>query len=369
MTTVGVLGAGQLGRMLALAGVPLGLRFSFYDTSPDAPAAGLGAFCCGPWSDGERIDAFASGCDLVTYEFENVPVAVARRIAERRGVHPSPRALEVAQDRHHEKSLFRQLGIETAPFATVDGPEDLERAIESVGLPAVLKTRREGYDGKGQRVIRRPSEAADALTALGSSGLILEGFVRFDRELSILAARGADGSVAYWPLVENVHREGILRISVAPAPRADARLSGAAAELARRVLESLGYVGVLAIELFEHQGRLIANEMAPRVHNSGHWTIEGAATSQFANHLRAIVGWPLGRTDPVGVSAMVNLVGTVPAAEEVLRIPGARLHLYGKAARPGRKLGHVTFVESDRGDLDRSLHRLAEIVPEPALPR
>ena len=369
MTTVGVLGAGQLGRMLALAGVPLGLRFSFYDPSPEAPAAGLGTFHCGAWSDGERLDAFATGCDVVTYEFENVPGDVARRIAGSRPVHPAPPALEVAQDRCHEKKLFRDLGIETAPFATVDGPGDLGRAIESLGLPAVLKTRREGYDGKGQRIIHRAPEAADALAALGGRGLILEGFVPFDRELSILAARGTDGTVVSWPLVENVHREGILRISVAPAESSDARMAEAAAELARRVLERLGYVGVLAIELFEHEGRLIANEMAPRVHNSGHWTIEGATTSQFANHLRAVVGWPLGRTDPVGVSAMVNLVGTVPAAEDVLRVPGAQLHLYGKAARPGRKLGHVTFVENDRGALERSLRRLAAVVPEPALPR
>jgi len=369
MTTVGVLGAGQLGRMLALAGVPMGLRFAFYDTTPDAPAAGLGAFHCAPWSDRARLDAFAAGCDVVTYEFENVPADVARRIAETKPVHPVPRALEVAQDRVHEKALFRELGIETAPFAEVDGPEDLERAVAAVGLPAVLKTRREGYDGKGQRVIRRVSEAAAALVALGGSGLILEGFVPFDRELSILAARGADGAVVHWPLVENVHREGILRVATAPAPRCDARTAGGAADLARRVLDHLGYVGVLAIELFEHEGRLIANEMAPRVHNSGHWTIEGAKTSQFANHLRSVSGWQLGRTDPVGVAAMVNLVGTVPATEDVLGIPGARLHLYGKAPRPGRKLGHVTFVENDREALARSLRLLAEVIPEPALPR
>ena len=369
MTTVGVLGAGQLGRMLALAGVPMGLRFAYYDPSPDAPAAALGAFHCGRWDDGARLDAFASACDVVTYEFENVPVDVARRIEAKRPVHPAPRALEVAQDRIHEKSLFRELGIETAPFATVDGPEDLERALATMGLPAVLKTRRDGYDGKGQRVIRDDSEAAAARSELGGSGLILEGFVPFDRELSILAARGIDGSLAFWPLVENVHREGILRVSTAPAPGCDTRMTEAASSIARRVLDHLGYVGVLAIELFECGGRLLANEMAPRVHNSGHWTIEGAETSQFANHVRAVCGWPLGRTEPRGVAAMVNLVGTAPEAVDVLRIPGANLHLYDKAPRPGRKLGHVTFVERDHEALARSLRLLGEHVPEPAIPR
>jgi 5-(carboxyamino)imidazole ribonucleotide synthase len=368
MTTIGVLGAGQLGRMLALAGIPLGLRFAFYDPNPEAPAAGLGELHCGGWDDAARLDAFAAGCDVVTYEFENVPVDVARRIAGQKPVHPAPGALAAAQDRASEKALFSRLGIATAPHANVDGLPDLERAIVAIGLPAVLKTRREGYDGKGQRVLREASDAASALAALGGRDLILEGFVPFTRELSILAVRGADGATAFWPVVENVHREGILRISVAPA-RADAELAGRAVELSRLVLEHLGYVGVLAIELFEHDGRLIANEMAPRVHNSGHWTIEGAATSQFENHVRAVTGWPLGGTQARGVAAMVNLIGTVPPAEAVLRVAGAHLHVYGKSARPGRKLGHVTFVGPARDAVDASLRRLAEVVAEPALPR
>ena len=368
MTTVGILGAGQLGRMLALAGVPLGRRFALYDPDPKAPAASLGAFTCGSWDDGARLDALAASCDAVTYEFENVPVAVAERLAARVPVRPAPQALAVAQDRVSEKTLFGELGIETAPFSPVDGPADLARALDTIGLPAVLKTRRQGYDGKGQRVLRERAEAEAALSALGGRDLILEGFVPFTRELSILSVRGVDGSTAFWPLVENVHREGILRLSTSPAIASDAT-ARAARELAGRVLTRLDYVGVLAIELFEHGGRLIANEMAPRVHNSGHWTIEGAATSQFENHVRAVIGWPLGSTEPRGFAAMANLVGSVPPAEDVLRLPGAHLHLYDKAARPGRKLGHVTFVEPDREALTGSLRALARIVAEPALPR
>ena len=368
MTTVGILGAGQLGRMLALAGIPLGKRFALYDPDPEAPAASLGAFTCGTWDDATRLDAFAASCDVVTYEFENVPVAVAERLAARVPVRPSPRALAVAQDRVSEKTLFGALGIETAPFSAVDGAADLDRALGTIGLPAVLKTRRQGYDGKGQRVVRDRAEAAAALSELGGRDLILEGFVPFTRELSILSVRGVDGSTAFWPLVENVHRQGILRLSTSPAVASDAT-ARAARDLALRVLEHLDYVGVLAIELFEHEGRLIANEMAPRVHNSGHGTIEGATTSQFENHVRAVAGWPLGSTEARGFTAMANLVGSVPPAEDVLRLPGAHLHLYGKTARPGRKLGHVTFVEPDREALARSLRALSRVVLEPALPR
>jgi 5-(carboxyamino)imidazole ribonucleotide synthase len=238
-------------------------------------------------------------------------VTVARHLSGRVPVRPAPEALEVAQDRVSEKTLFASLGIATAPFAAVDGPEDLDRAIEAIGLPAVLKTRRQGYDGKGQRVIRERDAAGSALSALGGRDLILEGFVPFTRELSILSVRGVDGSIAFWPLVENVHREGILRLSTAPA-EASASLTETAQDLAHRVLTRLDYVGVLAIELFEHEGRLMANEMAPRVHNSGHWTIEGAQTSQFENHVRAVIGWPLGATGTRGIAAMANLIGSVP---------------------------------------------------------
>lgn len=367
MTVVGVLGAGQLGRMLALAGYPLGLRFAFFDEHGDAPAGHLGELTVGRWDDHAALDAFARNVDVVTYEFENVPVAAARRLATKVPVYPPPRALDVAQDRLNEKKLFGDLDIGTAPYAPVHTRDDLERAIVEIGLPSVLKTRTQGYDGKGQRVLRCADDVDPAFAALGGRPLLLEGFVPFERELSIIAARSLGGETAFWPVVENVHRDGILRLSVAPAPRADASLWREASAIASKVLEALDYVGVLAIELFQHDGRLVANEMAPRVHNSGHWTIEGAVTSQFENHLRAVMGYPLGATDAIGVSAMVNLIGWTPDTSAILAIDGAHLHLYGKSARPGRKLGHVTLVEQERATLDAALARVVAVLSEPSL--
>jgi 5-(carboxyamino)imidazole ribonucleotide synthase len=369
MTVIGVLGAGQLGRMLALAGYPLGLRFEFLDESAEAPAGHLGELTVASWEDRAAIDAFAETVDLVTYEFENVPVAAAERLARRVPVFPPPKALDVAQDRLKEKTLFRRLDIGTAPFATVDSREELDRAVASVGLPAVLKTRTQGYDGKGQRVLRRSTDLDPAFAAVGGRPLILEGFIPFERELSIIAARSRTGETAYWPLIENVHRDGILRLSTAPAPQTAGALTDEAASIAAKTLEALDYVGVLAIELFQHEGRLLANEMAPRVHNSGHWTIEGAKTSQFENHLRAILGLPLGSTETTGLSAMVNLIGETPEPAAVLGIDGAHLHLYGKPARPGRKLGHVTLVEPECASLQSALARVATLVDEPSLSR
>jgi len=369
MTVVGVLGAGQLGRMLALAGYPLGLRFEFFDENAEAPAGHLGGLTVAGWADRAALDAFSGAVDLVTYEFENVPVAAAERLATRVPVFPPPKALDVAQDRLKEKSLFRRLDIGTAPFATVDTRVDLDSAVAEIGLPSVLKTRTQGYDGKGQRVLRRGEDLDPAFAAIGGRPLILEGFVPFERELSIIAARSRTGETAYWPLIENVHRDGILRLSIAPASGADDALADEAAAIAARTLEALDYVGVLAIELFQHEGRLLANEMAPRVHNSGHWTIEGAKTSQFENHLRAILGLPLGATGTTGVSAMVNLIGETPDSAAVLAIDGAHLHLYGKPARPGRKLGHVTLVEPERATLESALARIASILHEPTLSR
>ena len=315
---VGVVGGGQLGRMLALAGIPLGLSFRFLDPAADAPAGEVGELLVGAYDDPELLDRLADGAAAVTYEFENVPVEAARRV----GALPAPAALEAAQDRLVEKQLFRRLGIPTVR---------IDDEVET--FPALLKTRRLGYDGKGQRLVE---------TRPGSDpGHVLEERVEFDRELSLLAVRGRDGDTRFYPLVENVHEEGILRTSRAPAPDAP---QDEAEEYGTRLLDDLGYVGVLALELFETGGGLLANELAPRVHNTGHWTIEGAATSQFENHLRAILGWPLGSTDS-RPSLLFNLIGTVPAAGDVLAVPGAHLHLYGKEPRPGRKLGHVTLVD------------------------
>jgi len=340
---IGVLGGGQLGRMLALAGYPLGHGFVFLDRAPEA-LEGLGSRIIGALDDPGALEELAARVDLVTYEFENVPVEAARALARRVPVYPGPDALEVSQDRLREKTLFRQLGIATAPFAAVDSRPGLERALDEIGLPAVLKIRRLGYDGKGQAVLRERHDADAAWTALGPSPCILEGFVGFTRELSCLGVRGRDGAMAFYPLVENRHEGGILRRSLAPAsgaPDADATA------LVRRLAEHLDYVGVLALELFEAGATLLANEMAPRVHNSGHWTMEGAETGQFENHVRAVTGAPLGSTAAIGWSGMLNLIGAWPEPAAILAVPGAHLHLYGKAPRPGRKVGHVTVRSDD----------------------
>jgi 5-(carboxyamino)imidazole ribonucleotide synthase len=357
--TVGILGGGQLGWMLGRAGDPLGIRCRFLDPSAEAPAARAGELVVGAYDDPAALDRFAAGLALATYEFENVPVAAAARLAERVPVLPPPRALEVAQDRAAEKTFFESAGIPVAPWRPVATRAELGRALDALGCPAVLKTRRLGYDGKGQHVLRAPADADEAWRRLGGVPAILEGFVRFDRELSVLAVRGRDGATACYPLVENQHADGILRRSLAPAPGAAPALQAQAEAYARRVLAMLDYVGVLAIELFEAGGRLLANEMAPRVHNSGHWTIEGAETSQFENHLRAVAALPLGSTAPRGVSAMINLIGAVPDPAAVLDVPGAHLHLYGKAPRPGRKLGHVTVRADDLAALACLEARLA----------
>ncbi len=366
---VGILGGGQLGRMIALAGYPLGLRFRCLEPSREAPMGHLSALVLGHYDDPVALDRFAEGLDVITYEFENVPVQSARRLARHTPVYPPPDALEIAQDRLAEKRCFQELGIDTAPFARVDSRDDLEAAIDDVGLPAILKTRRFGYDGKGQAVIRDAGDVVAAWNALGGNHLVLEGFVAFRRELSVLAARGRPGEVVCYPLVQNEHRGGILRLSRAPAPDLAPGEQAEAERIVHAVLDRLEYVGLLAIELFELVGldgriRLLANEMAPRVHNSGHWTIEGARTSQFENHLRAVVGWPLGPTTPHGCSAMVNLIGRAPAEAAVLAIPGAYLHLYGKAPRPGRKVGHITVCAPDHAQLEALLARVRPLVAD-----
>ena len=324
MTLVACIGGGQLGRMLALAGLPLGLQFRFLDPSPDAPAREVGELIVGPYDDLDALGQLAAGATVVTYEFENVPVDAARAVSAL----PPPLALELGQDRLVEKQLFQRLGIATARFGS----------LAESGLPAIVKSRRLGYDGKGQRRVALDEE-------LGEHELAEE-IVAFDRELSIIAVRGRDGETRFWPLAENVHRDGILRSSRSPAvaaPQAEAE------EIAGRLLDELDYVGVLALELFEADGRLLANEFAPRVHNTGHWTIDGAVTSQFENHLRAILGLPLGSTAALAPVVMLNLIGGAPVSEKLLELPGAHLHLYGKAPRPGRKVGHLTLVAASEG--------------------
>ena len=341
--TIGILGGGQLGYMLALAGYPLGLRFRFLDPSPEAPVGRIAQRVTADYSDESALEKFASGLELVTYEFENVPVEAARFLAQRVPVYPPPAALKAAQDRLAEKSLFRKLGIATTEFAPVSNAADLDASVKSLGLPAVLKTCRMGYDGKGQWTLRTAEDVARAKSEMPAVSLIFERFVSFTRELSVLAVRSRNGETAIYPLVENHHRGGILRLSLAPAPHLGPAIQRVAERAAQRVLESLNYVGILAIEFFERQGELLANEMAPRVHNSGHWTIEGAVTSQFENHLRAVLGLPLGSAGPAGHCAMLNLIGDLPESAEVLAVPDTHLHLYGKSPRPGRKLGHVTL--------------------------
>ena len=340
---IGILGGGQLGRMMALSGLPLGIACRFLEPARESSAAQVAERIQGDFEDYRVLYDFAQGMDAITFEFENVPVESARWLAERVPVWPPPEALAVAQDRVTEKTFFASQGIAVPPFAAIEDRADFDAAIDRIGLPAVLKTTRFGYDGKGQMVLRDRAGAEFSWQTLGGRPLILEAFVPFERELSIVAVRGKDGATAFYPLVENVHRDGILRKTTAPAPQLIPGLQMKAERIVRQTMEALNYVGVLAIELFEKNGELLVNEMAPRVHNSGHWTIEGAETSQFENHMRAIAGLPLGSTRVTGSSLMLNLIGQIPKREEIMAIPGAHLHLYGKTPRAGRKLGHITL--------------------------
>ena len=356
MTTIGILGAGQLGRMLALSGYPLGMRFRFLDPSSDPPASRLAEHMASDYTDTSALKRFARSVDVVTYEFENIPVEATHFLEGFVPVYPSSITLEKAQDRFVEKSFFCKLGIPTPRFTT----RFVQSEFEAVGFPSILKTRRMGYDGKGQEMIATHGELNNELKKKATSELILEEFISFDREFSIIGVRSKAGDMCFYPLVENHHREGILRLSIV-AGNVPSHLQKQAEEVCAVVMSALDYVGVLVIEFFEKDGRLLANEMAPRVHNSGHWTIEGTVTSQFENHIRAVSGAPLGNTDSLGVCAMINLVGDFPDVKSILKIDGAHLHLYDKAPRPKRKLGHVTFVEKDVEALHRKLALLKEI--------
>lgn len=403
MKKIGILGAGQLGRMLALAGYPLGLRFRFFDSAPptgtmsDSPSSLLAEQITADYADESALGKFASGLDVVTYEFENVPVEIVRYLEKFVPVYPPAMALEKAQDRFVEKSFFRGLRIPTPKFSineldkqTLSRNRRGERTsvnglshglTEENGLlfPAVLKTRRMGYDGKGQTVIKSETDLVNGLyhgftdengVVSGlfhgltdengrEANLILEEFVAFERELSIIAVRNESGEMKFYPLVENQHHEGILRLSIVNG-NISAELQKQAEEYAKLVMNQLDYVGVLTIEFFERNGQLLANEIAPRVHNSGHWSIEGAVTSQFENHVRAVIDAPLGSANPLGMCGMINLVGNLPDVKFILSIEGAHLHLYDKEPRPKRKLGHITFVEKDMETLQKKIDLVKE---------
>jgi len=342
--TVGIVGAGQLGRMMALAGYPLGLEFLFLDKDRRTPGGQVAPILEGELTDRKLLGELTGRCEVVTFDWENIPVDALENLPGAARIAPPLRALAAAQDRLSEKRTFELLGIPTTRYASVDSRAALETAVKAIGLPGVLKTRRLGYDGKGQFVLRTPADLDAAWAALGAAPLLYENLVPFEREVSIIAVRGLDGAIAFYPLNLNVHREGILRLT--RAPYGNAALARQAQRSARRLLEHFNYVGVLTIEFFVARGRLIANEMAPRVHNSGHWTIEGAETSQFENHVRAVTGMPLGSTRARGHSAMINLIGALPERDALLREPGQHWHDYGKTARPGRKLGHITLAET-----------------------
>jgi len=363
---VGVLGGGQLARMLAQAGRSLGVACRFLSPDPHACATSFGELLCVAYDDPDGQRRLADWADVLTYEFENVSVAAVESLERLRPMYPSSLALAASRDRLVEKRRFQALGLATAEFRAVETLAELRLAAEDMGLPAILKSRMQGYDGKGQTLVRHPTDLPAAWDTVGRVPSILEAVVPFDRELSIIAARARTGETVFYPVSENHHRQGILRLSLS---RAGDVMQAQAESMIHRLLCDLDYVGVLALELFQVGDRLLANEMAPRVHNSGHWTIEAAPTSQFENHLRAICGFPLGATAPIQRAAMVNLIGDPPPASAITAIAGTSHHVYGKAARPGRKVGHVTLTgrpgESEL--FERRLTRLLQIAGVPEL--
>lgn len=340
--TIAIFGGGQLGLMLANAARPLGIRSVFLEDAPNCPAA-----LAGEVMTNADYDKFANACDTFTLEFENTPLSSAQGIESHAKLYPPSQALFIAQDRLNEKNLFNELGITTVPFLAVNSQDELNAACEKLGLPLVLKTTRGGYDGKGQFVIRTQDDIKAAWAELGdatkSAPLIAEGFINFSREVSLIAVRAQDGDIRYYPLVENTHHNGILAKTVAPAPSAE-HLNEQAQSSIKKLLEHLNYVGVMTLELFVTDSGLIANEIAPRVHNSGHWSIEGAVCSQFENHMRAVAGLPLGSTDIIKPSVMLNIIGKYPNLQDVLAIDGVHFHHYHKDERDGRKIGHITIM-------------------------
>ncbi|MDG5816426.1 5-(carboxyamino)imidazole ribonucleotide synthase [Chitinispirillales bacterium ANBcel5] len=352
---IGILGGGQLARMLALAGHPLGANFTVLDPAKDACAKAVANHVVSAYDDRCGLKQFSELVDIVTYEFENIPAESVSFLKGEVPVYPSSDALAVSRDRLIEKSLFRELGIQTPDFVAINTADDLPGALKSIGFPAVLKSRTLGYDGKGQVVLNSTEDIENSFERLGSVPCILEAFVPFTREISVIAARSRNGETVFYPVSENTHKKGILHLSVC---KTDDPMQSVAQEYCKSLLDKLNYVGVLALELFDAGGKLLANEIAPRVHNSGHWTIEGAQTSQFENHLRAVLGLPLGDASARGHCAMVNFVGHTADLEKVLKIPGAHLHNYQKKSRPGRKVGHATILTSSEDMFNTSLNEL-----------
>ena len=357
---VGIVGAGQLGRMLALSGYPIGVHCLFLDRSADTPGAQVAPSLIGDLEDAALLAELASRSDVVTFDWENISGGALKPLENITQVRPPRAALEVSQDRLAEKALFTRLNIPVAAHRAVGSREELIQATKKIGLPGVLKTRRLGYDGKGQYVLREAADIDAAWQAIGGAGLIYEKFQEFSRELSLVGARTASGQAVFYPLSCNTHGGGILRYSIAPF--ADARLEHRARGYLQRVMNALDYIGVLTIEFFVVQGRLVANEMAPRVHNSGHWTIEGCVTSQFENHLRAVCDMPLGSTRALGHTAMINFLGVMPDRERLLAIDGLAYHDYGKTPRPGRKLGHCTILKRLPSERNKALSNALKLI-------
>ena len=357
---IGILGGGQLARMLILAGYPLGLNFVVLDPNDGVCSLPLTSHHLkGQYDDKTCLAQLAEQVDVVTYEFENVPAESVAFLNDKVAIYPPQNALATAQDRLTEKNAFRELGIDTAPFVAVNRLADLENAMDTIGWPAVLKTRREGYDGKGQAVLRKQEDLAKGWQAIGEVPAIVEGFIPFDREISIIAVRSLTNEIAFYTLTENVHKNGILRTSIA---RANDDMQAKAEAYATKILNQLNYVGVLTLELFQTGDRLLVNEYAPRVHNSGHWTQDGATTCQFENHLRAILGLPLGATNLLGNAGMINLIGTPPAKKSILDINSAHLHLYDKAPRDGRKVGHINLINQNQSIFNSDFQKTLNLI-------
>ena len=356
-TQLGILGGGQLAQMLAMAALPLGIRCHIYEPAADAPAQHVAYHHQSSYAQHATLKIFAERVAVITYEFENVPSTAADYLATLKPIHPQPKALTICQDRLFEKQFVTEQGFMTAPFAAVDSTKGVSQSINNIRLPAIAKTRRMGYDGKGQQRINTLTEAYQVMVDLAGQDIILEGVVNFTRELSIIAVRDAQGHTVRYPLIENHHHQGILRLSLAPAPNVHPLIEAQADAMAKLLTNALDYVGVLTIECFEvmtpNGPTLLINELAPRVHNSGHWSIEGSMTSQFENHVRAVCGLPLGPVAPRGISAMINLIGAIPNPADVP--PGTFIHLYHKDARPGRKVGHLTIVARNMASLLRKI--------------